>query len=61
MTLGCNILFFKNSLQNGGSGGIMTTARPELPYPCTFMLFTGQVYGQYFSVGYERTSTHVFS
>ena len=19
---------------NGGSGGIMTTARPELPYPC---------------------------
>ena len=38
----------------------MTTARPELPYPCTFMLFTGQVYGQYFSVGYERTSKHVF-
>ena len=27
----------------GGSGGIMTTARPEVPYPCTFMLFPGQM------------------
>ena len=45
----------------GGSGGIMTTARPELPYPCTFMLFPGQVYGQGFSVRYERTSKHAFS
>ena len=59
MTLG--LLLFKKSLQNGGSGGIMTTARPELPYPCTLMLFQGQVYGQDFSVGYERTSKHAFS
>ena len=27
----------------GGSGGIMSTARPELPNPCTLMLFPGQV------------------
>ena len=59
MTLG--LLLSKISLQNGGSGGIMTTARPELPYPCTFMLFPGQVYSQDFSVGYGRTSKHAFS
>ena len=32
----------------GGSGGIMTTARPELPYPCNSQ---GQVSGRDFSEG----------
>ena len=41
--------------------GTMTTASPELPYPCTFMLFPGQVYSQDFSVGYERISKQAFS
>ena len=32
----------------GGSGGIMTTARPELPYPCNSQ---SQVSGRDFSEG----------
>ena len=29
------------SLTFGGSGGIMTTARPELPYPCNSQAKSG--------------------